>query len=105
MLLRRLTKSKERVMLQNLLSWSVRFKDRSSHPSFLDGVLLLELGLHLTRWILFGSSSACLISFINLNGFSRRMMMTSGGTVHYKSMFDAGSQVCVVVSDARVFFY
>lgn len=25
--------------------------------------------------------------------FSRRMMMTSGGGVHYKSMFDAGSQI------------
>lgn len=24
---------------------------------------------------------------------SRRMMMTSGGKVHYKSMFDAGSQI------------
>ena len=27
------------------------------------------------------------------SNFSRRMMMTSGGTVHYKSMFDAGSQI------------
>jgi solute carrier family 25 (adenine nucleotide translocator) protein 4/5/6/31 len=25
--------------------------------------------------------------------FSRRMMMTSGAKVHYKSMFDAGSQI------------
>ena len=25
--------------------------------------------------------------------FSRRMMMTSGAGVHYKSMFDAGSQI------------
>ena len=25
--------------------------------------------------------------------FSRRMMMTSGGGVHYKSMFDCGSQI------------
>ena len=25
--------------------------------------------------------------------FSRRMMMTSGSTTHYKSMFDAGSQI------------
>ena len=25
--------------------------------------------------------------------FSRRMMMTSGGAVHYKSMFDAGAQI------------
>jgi len=29
-----------------------------------------------------------------LDTIRRRMMMTSGSTVHYKSMFDAGSQVC-----------
>ena len=29
-----------------------------------------------------------------LDTVRRRMMMTSGSTVHYKSMFDAGSQVC-----------
>jgi len=28
-----------------------------------------------------------------LDTIRRRMMMTSGGTVHYKSMFDAGSQI------------
>src|SRR5690349_12748632 len=27
------------------------------------------------------------------NPLSRRMMMTSGSTTHYKSMFDAGSQI------------
>jgi hypothetical protein len=31
-----------------------------------------------------------------LDTIRRRMMMTSGSTVHYKSMFDAGSQVCPV---------
>lgn len=29
-----------------------------------------------------------------LDTIRRRMMMTSGSTTHYKSMFDAGSQVC-----------
>jgi solute carrier family 25 (adenine nucleotide translocator) protein 4/5/6/31 len=29
-----------------------------------------------------------------LDTIRRRMMMTSGSAVHYKSMFDAGSQVC-----------
>ena len=29
-----------------------------------------------------------------LDTIRRRMMMTSGSTVHYKSMFDAGAQVC-----------
>ena len=28
-----------------------------------------------------------------LDTIRRRMMMTSGGAVHYKSMFDAGSQI------------
>jgi Mitochondrial carrier protein len=31
-----------------------------------------------------------------LDTIRRRMMMTSGSTVHYKSMFDAGAQVCRV---------
>ena len=29
-----------------------------------------------------------------LDTIRRRMMMTSGSTTHYKSMFDAGAQVC-----------
>lgn len=29
-----------------------------------------------------------------LDTIRRRMMMTSGSAVHYKSMFDAGAQVC-----------
>ena len=33
------------------------------------------------------------MNYINMNFFSRRMMMTSGSGVNYKSMFDAGSQV------------
>ena len=33
------------------------------------------------------------IFFLSHNEFRRRMMMTSGTKVHYKSMFDAGSQV------------
>ena len=31
-----------------------------------------------------------------LDTIRRRMMMTSGSTTHYKSMFDAGSQVCII---------
>ena len=31
-----------------------------------------------------------------LDTIRRRMMMTSGSTTHYKSMFDAGSQVCPI---------
>ena len=31
-----------------------------------------------------------------LDTIRRRMMMTSGSTTHYKSMFDAGSQVCYI---------
>ena len=32
-----------------------------------------------------------------LDTIRRRMMMTSGSTTHYKSMFDAGSQVCCLI--------
>lgn len=38
------------------------------------------------------TTSAGLASY-PLDTIRRRMMMTSGGTVHYKSMFDAGSQI------------
>jgi len=31
-----------------------------------------------------------------LDTIRRRMMMTSGSAVHYKSMFDAASQVCPI---------
>jgi hypothetical protein len=39
------------------------------------------------------TTSAGLASY-PLDTIRRRMMMTSGSTTHYKSMFDAGSQVC-----------
>jgi len=38
-----------------------------------------------------------------LDTIRRRMMMTSGSTVHYKSMFDAGSQACPVSLCFRFF--
>ena len=36
---------------------------------------------------------AIIILTVAYSPSSRRMMMTSGGGVHYKSMFDAGSQI------------
>jgi hypothetical protein len=36
-----------------------------------------------------------------LDTIRRRMMMTSGSTTHYKSMFDAGSQVCCLTPFLR----
>jgi len=40
-----------------------------------------------------GVTTAAGLASYPLDTIRRRMMMTSGGTVHYKSMFDAGSQI------------
>ena len=63
-------------------------------PSFSVGVSLLVLVLPLIPWTLSGKMIFRLVSRNCLSIFlSRRMMMTSGSGVNYKSMFDAGSQV------------
>lgn len=47
-----------------------------------------------TLSIPFGMSLCSFLTYLILIGLlSRRMMMTSGGAVHYKSMFDAGAQI------------
>ena len=49
-----------------------------------------------TRLIPFGQFPGALFrphTLVANSLHSRRMMMTSGGKVHYKSMFDAGSQI------------
>jgi len=56
-------------------------------------VLLSVLVLLRTLWTLSGESKSAVKLASTLIIFSRRMMMTSGAGVHYKSMFDAGSQI------------
>jgi len=79
--------------LQNPLSWWVLSRGRSWRHSVSDGVLPLVPALLHTLWIPFGESSAVLSYSGSLLFNSRRMMMTSGSGVNYKSMFDAGSQI------------
>jgi len=82
--------------LQSLLFLSVLLRVRSWLPSVLDGVLPLVLVLPHTLWILSGMYRLIIATFWHVDFVycSRRMMMTSGSGVNYKSMFDAGSQVC-----------
>ena len=77
---------------QNLLSWLVLLRAPSWRHSVSDGVLPLAPALLRILWIPFGKSCA-VISYGSLLSNSRRMMMTSGSGVNYKSMFDAGSQI------------
>lgn len=81
--------------MQSLSSWSVPSRVLSSLRSLLDGVLPSVLVLLLTPLTLFGSWSFVYFQggFILNLSHSRRMMMTSGSGVNYKSMFDAGSQI------------
>lgn len=53
----------------------------------LEGSFLASFGL---GW---GVTIGAGLASYPLDTIRRRMMMTSGGTVHYKSMFDAGSQI------------
>ena len=64
-------------------------------PSVLVGVSLSELVLPHIPWTLSGKMifHIFLIWIVDIKSLSRRMMMTSGSGVNYKSMFDAGSQV------------
>ena len=69
-------------------------RDRSWLPSVLDGVLPLVLVLLPTLSIPSGMSDLLrFVPHVANDSHSRRMMMTSGSGVNYKSMFDAGSQI------------
>jgi hypothetical protein len=66
----------------------------SWRPSVLVGVLLSVLALLHTLWTPFGASPDNVFAIhLEHECCSRRMMMTSGSGVNYKSMFDAGSQI------------
>jgi hypothetical protein len=83
--------------LQSLLFLSVLLRVRSWLPLVLDGVLPLVLVLPHTLWIPSGKYFLIINHVLSLTLYcSRRMMMTSGSGVNYKSMFDAGSQVRVI---------
>ena len=74
-------------------------------------LLLAWLGCHYRCWSCFLPSGYYPVRPDDLNccrlvtyiAISRRMMMTSGGGVHYKSMFDAGSQI-IAKEGARSLF-
>lgn len=84
-------------VLQNLLFLSVLLRVRSWLPLVLDGVLPSVLVLPHTLWIQSGTWLSIINNVLLLTLYcSRRMMMTSGSGVNYKSMFDAGSQVRVI---------
>lgn len=80
---------------QSLLFLSVLLRVHSWLHSVSVGVLLSVLVLLHIPWTLFGKddTSPHYLRYIDVFYFSRRMMMTSGSGVNYKSMFDAGSQV------------
>ena len=92
-------------LLQSLLSLSVLSKALSLLRSLSDGVLPLVLVLLHTLSTLFGTLRRFIWLYQVYSSFlcSRRMMMTSGGGQHYKSMFDAGSQI-VAKEGARSLF-
>ena len=81
--------------MQSRLSLLVLSRAPSSLPSCSVGVLPLVLVLLHTLSTLFGTLRRFIWLYQVYSSFlcSRRMMMTSGGGVHYKSMFDAGSQI------------
>ena len=79
---------------QNPLSLSVLLRARSWLLSVSVGVLPSVLVLHHTHWIPSGTRPVGIRHSRTYHHASRRMMMTSGSGVNYKSMFDAGSQVC-----------
>lgn len=67
------------------------FSDDSVKPVVLVGPLE---GSFLASFALgWGVTTGAGLASYPLDTIRRRMMMTSGGTVHYKSMFDAGSQI------------
>ena len=81
--------------MQSRLSLLVLSRAPSSLPSCSVGVLPLVLVLLHTLSTLFGTLRRFIWLYQVYSSFlcSRRMMMTSGGGQHYKSMFDAGSQI------------
>ena len=81
--------------MQSRLSLLVLSRAPSSLPSCSVGVLPLVLVLLHTLSTLFGTLRPFIWLYQVYSSFlcSRRMMMTSGGGQHYKSMFDAGSQI------------
>jgi solute carrier family 25 (mitochondrial adenine nucleotide translocator), member 4/5/6/31 len=65
--------------------------------SFTEPVVLVGAleGSFLASFLLgWGVTTSAGLASYPLDTIRRRMMMTSGSTTHYKSMFDAGSQVC-----------
>ena len=81
-------------IFQSPLSLSAPLRVHSWLPSLSAGVLPLVLVLLLTPSTRFGECDLSQFPSQSLMcPLSRRMMMTSGGAVHYKSMFDAGSQI------------
>ena len=91
------------LLLQSRSFWLVLLRVPSWRRSCLVGVspsvLVSPLILLILFGALFGSSSKLWLKGLS----SRRMMMTSGGGVHYKSMFDAGSQVSLLTIMLRSF--
>ena len=85
----------EFIFFQSLLSSSVLLRVHSWLLSVLVGVSPSALVSPHIPWTLSGKKilQLLLIYFLMSICLSRRMMMTSGSGVNYKSMFDAGSQV------------
>ena len=78
-------------ILVSLFGVFADFEDDSIKPVVLVGPLE---GSFMASFLLgWGVTTGAGLASYPLDTIRRRMMMTSGGTVHYKSMFDAGSQI------------